>query len=319
MKNTKSIFGYMFGLLSAVFFLIPAVAKADIAPLQDSIFDYCFRVENINDYPDYVFLAHDVSNIYDIVQEDSIHCDRSQSLYAMKKDVYESGLGKIVPNNINNKSYDYSVRDYFTGPDVFKSNFVLGALKGEKHALNPIEHVITVLKITGIGGNTVNIDVVAIENDYWFGIREQKNNLDGNAYLGGLGIIIFLIVFLLPLLLLFWLLARLYPNVTPELRKDTLIYLSILFFLSILGVYLTKIPDWGASIDIILTQLGRVFQMLYLALMLLVFVLMAKKKVVSTRLDGILLFLVILGFLFVLTVYVPYYQKYRLPSPIIGD
>lgn len=309
----------MFSLFSAMF-LIPSVAKADIAPIQDSIFDYCFRVENVNDYPDYVFLAHqEATNSYDIVQNNSIHCDYSQSLYAMKKDVYESGLGKIIPNNINEKSFDYSVRNYFAGPDVFKSNFVLGATKGEKHTLNPIEHVITVLKVTDISDKIVKVDVVAVENDYWFGIREQRNDLDSNSYLSGLGIIIFLIVYFLPLSLLVWLLTRFYLKVTPVVRKFTLIYLLIIFFLSILGVYFTKITDWGASIDIILTQLGRVFQMLYFALMLLVFVLMTRKKVASTKLDGILLFLIVLGFLFVLTVYVPYYQKHMLFSLIVGD
>jgi hypothetical protein len=151
-------------------FLIPSIVSADILEPGMKEIDYCFQVENIKDYPEYVFLSyfqepvggHKVINQGDCV---SFYKFSNPTIYAIKKsDFNENEIG----------STDEEEKNYFqNNKNLIASGLSIKSV-GSVKISDPRQEVIDVYKIESLDSTSLKIIPLKVIYKYTDGTSEEK-------------------------------------------------------------------------------------------------------------------------------------------------
>lgn len=166
MKNRVSI---LF-LLMLILTFFPSNACADvIEPGMKEIKNY-YKISNINDYSDYVFLIHgNPSPMYEIINSSkfSFYKLSHVSIYAVRRSYFNEDY-------LKDKS-DAEIQEYFqNNPEVIHSNIELDGLYGTVKMDNPLDTAVTILKVVSLNDNELEIEKSKIIYVYNDGSLEEK-------------------------------------------------------------------------------------------------------------------------------------------------
>lgn len=135
---------------------IPEVVFADVIEPGLKQVDLYYKISNIQNYQDYVFLAHGTpSPSYELINssEFSFYKLSTVSLYAIKK----SDFNDFNENKLKNGDI-ITIDDFFKKhPGVIKSNIELNGSYGTVGIDNPLENVTVILEITSLNKNNLEI------------------------------------------------------------------------------------------------------------------------------------------------------------------
>jgi len=147
--------------------LIPAAFADVIEPGMKNI-NYNYKISNIDDYPEYIFLAHGVpSPSLEIItsKEFSFYKLSTVSIYAVKKsDLNEEELKNMddLQNFFNNNS------------KLISSDIKLDGSYGNIGMDNPLDNVLLELEITSINDNKMNIKKSKVIYTYSDGSTQEE-------------------------------------------------------------------------------------------------------------------------------------------------
>lgn len=151
-------------------FLIPSIVSADILEPGMKEIDYCFQVENIKDYPEYVFLSyfqepvggHKVINQGDCV---SFYKFSNPTIYAIKKsDFNENEIG----------SSDEEEKNYFqNNKKLIASGLSIKSI-GSVKVSDPRQKIVDVYKIESLDSASLKISPLKVIYTYTDGTSEEK-------------------------------------------------------------------------------------------------------------------------------------------------
>jgi hypothetical protein len=154
----------------ALTFLIPSIVSADILEPGMKEIDYCFQVENIKDYSEYVFLSyfqepvggHKVINQGDCV---SFYKFSNPTIYAIKK-------GDFNENEIG--STDEQEKNYFqNNKKLIASGLSIKSIGSVKEN-DPRQKVVDVYKIESLDSTSLKIIPLKVIYTYTDGTSEEK-------------------------------------------------------------------------------------------------------------------------------------------------
>ncbi|MCK9152468.1 hypothetical protein [Methanobacterium alcaliphilum] len=133
-----------------------------------------YQIENINDYSDYVFLAHGIPNpSFQLINssEFSFYKLSQVSIYAMQKSDYS----QLDFSKMN----DSSIENFFNNDKrIIKSNLNLSGFYGVVPESNPLESALMVLKIESVNPNQLNITKARMVYSYNDGSSSLENFTD---------------------------------------------------------------------------------------------------------------------------------------------
>jgi len=157
-------------LLMLILTFYPSNVCADvIEPGMKEIKNY-YKISNINDYSDYVFLIHgNPSPTYEIINSSkfSFYKLSQISIYAVKKSNFNE-------EDLKDKS-DAEIQDYFkNNPEVIHSNLELDGLYGTVKIDNPLDSAVTILRIVSLNESELEIEKSKIIYVYKDGSLEEK-------------------------------------------------------------------------------------------------------------------------------------------------
>lgn len=150
--------------------LQPAGASADIVPLDRKPVDSTFKISNLGDYPDYLFLLHGKPlPTYELIKAGepfSIYKLGAASIYAIKKsDFDELELSENTPPE--------SEKFFQDNPKLISSD-----LKLKSHPTvakdDPLEKAVTYLRIDSLKENEFKIVKTKVVYTYEDGASEEK-------------------------------------------------------------------------------------------------------------------------------------------------
>lgn len=164
-------------LLLITLLTFSSVSYADVVePGMKNIKIY-YEINNIQNYPDYVFLIHgNPSPSLEIVNssEFSFYKLSTISIYALSKSGFnENELKNMEDSAINNFLQNNS--------NLIKSDLVLEGASKSVSINDPLEKIIITLNINSINGKTLNITKSKITYIYNDGNREEETFKDQNS------------------------------------------------------------------------------------------------------------------------------------------
>lgn len=164
-------------LLLITLLTFSSVSYADVVePGMKNIKIY-YEINNIQNYPDYVFLIHgNPSPSLEIVNssEFSFYKLSTVSIYALSKSGFnENELKNMEDSAINNFLQNNS--------NLIKSDLVLEGASKSVSINDPLEKIIITLNINSINGKTLNITKSKITYIYNDGNREEETFKDQNS------------------------------------------------------------------------------------------------------------------------------------------
>lgn len=177
MKHVKNI-GFVICallLLWAILFMnTPKVSADSIMPGYKSV-EYCFQLENTNDFPDYTFVVHYAFAMenYQVVRgNECMHFYKfnKPKIYAVKKSLFnEVPLISIMNSDNHSKLTEYIAND---------KNFISSDAEME-HAVpvvdtDPTEKIVDVLRIISVDENNAAIEKTKVIYTYTDGTTEEK-------------------------------------------------------------------------------------------------------------------------------------------------
>jgi len=157
--------------LILILMLFPSNVFADLIVTGTKAVGFCYEISNIDDYPDYVFLLHGEPMLsYEIINPGecfSFYKLGTVSIYAVKE--YNFNEDEL-------KGKDYrEVQNYFTGdPRVISSDIQLTSY-GTVPENDPLEKAATILEITSLDENNLEIQKSKIIYTYTDGTSEEKD------------------------------------------------------------------------------------------------------------------------------------------------
>lgn len=159
-------------------FIIPFKTFADILPEGQKGIDYCFKIDNINNYPDYTFIAYPTffgKGAYTILKQDTclkFYKNVFPRIYATlkrnfnEKDILTKGeesyfgdTTKLLPSGLEVHDYSYVDKN------------------------NPLDKVTDIATITSLTENSFQVQKSKIVYTYTDGHTEEKNYADQNNQL----------------------------------------------------------------------------------------------------------------------------------------
>lgn len=167
----------VFSFIAILFLLsLPSVAFADIIEPGMKEVKYYYEISNIDNYSEYVFLAHGTpSPSIEIVNssEFSFYKYSTVSIYALKKSDFNE-------NEFKNTG-DEELENFFKNdPRVIRSNIELyGSYKNVVIA-DPLDKVLVVLEIKSIKENKLEIEKSKVVYAYVDGSKEEEKFKDQN-------------------------------------------------------------------------------------------------------------------------------------------
>lgn len=164
-------------LLLITLLTFSSVSYADVVePGMKNIKIY-YEINNIQNYPDYVFLIHgNPSPSLEIVNssEFSFYKLSTVSLYALSKSGFnENELKNMEDSAINNFLQNNN--------DLIKSDLVLEGASKSVSINDPLEKIIITLNINSINSKTLNITKSKVTYIYNDGSREEETFKDQNS------------------------------------------------------------------------------------------------------------------------------------------
>jgi len=154
----------------ALMFLIPSIVSADIIEPGMKEVDYCFQVENIKDYPEYIFLSYFQEPVggYKVINQGdcvSFYKFSNPTIYAIKKDDFnENEIG----------STDEEEKNYFqNNKNLIASGLSIKSIGSVKES-DPRQEVIDVYKIDSLDSTSLKISPLKVIYKYTDGTSEEK-------------------------------------------------------------------------------------------------------------------------------------------------
>ncbi|MBI5680877.1 MAG: hypothetical protein HZC47_08295 [Methanobacterium sp.] len=167
----------LFSCISLLIILsIPSAVFADVIEPGTKQVGLTYKISNIQNYPDYIFLAHGTpAPEYALLNssEFSFYKLSTFSIYAIKKsDFNENEL----------KSMDTSEIDNFfkNDPRVIKSKIMLEGSYGTVGMSNPLENATVILEITSLNGNNLEIKKSKVVYAYIDGSTQEESISEQN-------------------------------------------------------------------------------------------------------------------------------------------
>ncbi|MGF7119251.1 hypothetical protein [Methanobacterium oryzae] len=165
---------------SIIFLLIllstTSVAFADVIEPGMKEIKYYYKISNIDNYPDYIFLAHGTpSPTVEIVNssEFSFYKFSTVSVYAIKKSDFSE-------NELKNMD-DEELEDFFKNDSrVIPSDIELQGSYKNVVIANPLDKALVVLEVTSINENKLEIEKSKIIYRYVDGTEEEEKFVDQN-------------------------------------------------------------------------------------------------------------------------------------------
>ncbi len=168
----------VFSFISLLFLLsITSVAFADVIEPGMKEIKYYYKVSNIDNYPEYIFLAHGTpSPIMEIVNssEFSFYKFSTVSIYALKKSDFNE-------NELKNMD-DGELENFFKNdPRVIRSDIELQGSYKNVVIANPLDKALVVLEIKSIKENKLEIEKSKVVYAYVDGTLEEEKFKDQNT------------------------------------------------------------------------------------------------------------------------------------------
>ena len=167
----------IFSFIAIVFLLsLPSVAFADIIEPGMKEVKYYYEISNIDNYSEYVFLAHGTpSTSIEIVNssEFSFYKYSTVSIYALKKSDFNE-------NEFKNMG-DEELENFFKNdPRVIRSNIELYGSYKNVFIADPLDKALVVLEIKSIKENKLEIEKSKVVYAYVDGSKEEEKFKDQN-------------------------------------------------------------------------------------------------------------------------------------------
>lgn len=166
MKKTSIILS----LYIVIFTAFTPAAFADVIEPGMKNINYNYKISNIDDYPEYIFLAHGVpSPSLEIItsKEFSFYKLSAVSIYAVKK----SDLNEEELNNMN----DLELQNFFNNNSkLISSDIQFDGSYGNVGMDNPLDNVLLELEITSINDNKMNIKKSKVIYTYSDGSTQEE-------------------------------------------------------------------------------------------------------------------------------------------------
>lgn len=167
-------------LFTTIFLLIlvstTSVAFADVIEPGMKEIKYYYKISNIDNYPDYIFLAHGTpSPIVEIINssEFSFYKFSTVSIYALKKSDFNE-------NELKNMD-DEELENFFKNDsNVIRSDIELQGSYKNVVIADPLDNALVVLEVKSINGNKLEIEKSKIIYGYVDGTKEEEKFKDQN-------------------------------------------------------------------------------------------------------------------------------------------
>lgn len=150
-------------LFALILLSVPSVLADVIIPGTKTI-DYCQKISNINDYPDYTFLAYPTAmgagSIRIISQDTCIvfYKLNQPAIYAVKTSNFNA--------NILNETNGTAIKSYFeNNSQVIPSNLQLSSY-GTVPENDPLQKVVTIYNVVSLNQNNLQIEKYKTTNTY---------------------------------------------------------------------------------------------------------------------------------------------------------
>lgn len=173
MKTSKSgqILVFLFILLSLM-----GTSSADVIDPGEKNVPYSYKISNIQDFPDYVFILHGIPNpSIELLNssEFSFYKLSTCSIYAVPRNLY---------NQMQIDQMNESQVSEFLNNDsrVARSSLKLDGTYGNVNQANPLDNALIILNIKSITGNNLNIHKEKIIYGYNNGQNVEKPYLSQN-------------------------------------------------------------------------------------------------------------------------------------------
>lgn len=173
MKTSKSgqILVFLFILLSLM-----GTSSADVIDPGEKNVPYSYKISNIQDFPDYVFILHGIPNpSIELLNssEFSFYKLSTCSIYAVPRNLY---------NQMQIDQMNESQVSEFLNNDsrVARSSLKLDGAYGNVNQANPLDNALIILNIKSITGNNLNIHKEKIIYGYKNGQNVEKPYLSQN-------------------------------------------------------------------------------------------------------------------------------------------
>lgn len=168
-------------VFSIIFLLIlvstTSVAFADVIEPGMKEIKYYYEVSNIDNYPDYVFLAHgNPSPIVEIVNssEFSFYKFSTVSIYAIKKSDFNE-------NELKNMDEEELENFFKNDPRVIRSDIELQGSYKNVIIADPLDKALVVLEVKSIKENKLEIKKSKVVYEYVDGTKEEEKFIDQNT------------------------------------------------------------------------------------------------------------------------------------------
>lgn len=160
-----------------IFTVFTPAAFADVIEPGMKNIHLNYKISNIDDYPEYVFLAHGIPDPpFEVLNssEFSFYKLSTVSLYAIPK-------SKINEGKFNNID-DEELQNFFkNNQNIIPSDIELNGSYGQVGIDNPLDNVLIELEITSITDNKMNIKKSKVIYTYSDGSTQEEVITDQNA------------------------------------------------------------------------------------------------------------------------------------------
>ncbi len=171
MKNRN-----LFFLTFFIFLLTTSsITYADVIEPGMKTINLNYKISNINNYPDYVFLLHGTPNPdIEIINssEFSFYKLSAVSIYAIKKADFNQEILNGSPEEIQ--------AFFENNPNLIKSNMTLDGSYGDVKIENPLKEVTIILEIKDLNSNELNIEKSKIIYTFEDGSQQEESIEDQN-------------------------------------------------------------------------------------------------------------------------------------------
>ena len=166
---------YLILLTGALLATFPRFVRADVAISGRKNVSYCFQIENLNKFPDYVFLAYYdfPRHSYQVIKPGDcivFYKLSRPTLYAIKKTEFnEADAGTTQRGQV-----DENVKAYFeTNPNLIRSGIKISSVSSLSDQ-NPINGIADMLRIKALSPKSFDIAYVRVIYTYSDGSTEEK-------------------------------------------------------------------------------------------------------------------------------------------------
>ncbi|MCX6817613.1 MAG: hypothetical protein NTU57_02025 [Candidatus Aenigmarchaeota archaeon] len=180
-KATFTAFCVLFLFLAVLFLAAPKVSADVLIPGYKGV-EYCFQIENTNDFPDYTFVVHYTFAMenYQVVRgNECMHFYKfnKPKIYAVKKSLFnEVPLISIMNSDNHSKLTEYIAND---------KNFISSDVEIESISqivdTDPSKKIVDELKIISIENDMLEIEKSKTIYTYTDGTTEEKTYVTQNV------------------------------------------------------------------------------------------------------------------------------------------